>query len=313
MLHACSIKFRKNIKWKKNDTLFYCSEKSDLLLWYISLFLSGFLGGSVVNNLSTSAGDTGDTSLIPASGNLLEEKMATHSSIPAWKIPWTEEPGGLQSTRSQRVGHDWVTEHANFSPVFFFFFALMCYFCLFNILTLLFLLIYEKIYTIIISLKRSFLMTAFSSTQWMHHGMLRPPLLNIYVFSLRPLTMKSFTHKAFSVLRVVVEILGGKNILRTFIHMARFFSNGILHFEFPVAISKHPLCSKPYSLEILSQVLNRGHPKPRRRYHMKPVLHCGGSLPTQPLFLVATFWGPFPQTFGEKKRWSVRVGKAWGF
>ena len=32
--------------------------------------------------------------------------MATHSSILAWRIPWTEEPGGLQSTGSQRVGHD---------------------------------------------------------------------------------------------------------------------------------------------------------------------------------------------------------------
>ena len=36
-------------------------------------------------------------------------KMATHSSILAWRIPWTEEPGGLQSTGSQRVGHDWAT------------------------------------------------------------------------------------------------------------------------------------------------------------------------------------------------------------
>ena len=36
----------------------------------------------------------------------LEKEMATHSSILAWRIPWTEEPGGLQSTRSQRVGHD---------------------------------------------------------------------------------------------------------------------------------------------------------------------------------------------------------------
>ena len=34
----------------------------------------------------------------------LEEGMATHSSIVAWRIPWTEEPGGLQSTGSQRVG-----------------------------------------------------------------------------------------------------------------------------------------------------------------------------------------------------------------
>ena len=36
----------------------------------------------------------------------LEEDMATHSSILAWRIPWTEEPGGLQSTGAQRVGHD---------------------------------------------------------------------------------------------------------------------------------------------------------------------------------------------------------------
>ena len=37
----------------------------------------------------------------------LEKEMATHSSIFAWEIPWTEEPGGLQSIGSQRVGHDW--------------------------------------------------------------------------------------------------------------------------------------------------------------------------------------------------------------
>ena len=36
----------------------------------------------------------------------LEEEMATHSSILAWRIPWTEEPGGLQPIESQRVGHD---------------------------------------------------------------------------------------------------------------------------------------------------------------------------------------------------------------
>ena len=38
--------------------------------------------------------------------DLLEEGMATHSSILAWRILWTEEPGGLQSMGSQRVGHD---------------------------------------------------------------------------------------------------------------------------------------------------------------------------------------------------------------
>jgi len=36
----------------------------------------------------------------------LEKGMATHSSIPAWRTPWTEKPGGLQSMWSQRVGHD---------------------------------------------------------------------------------------------------------------------------------------------------------------------------------------------------------------
>ena len=36
----------------------------------------------------------------------LEKRMATHSSILAWRIPWTEEPGGLQPMGSQRVGHD---------------------------------------------------------------------------------------------------------------------------------------------------------------------------------------------------------------
>ena len=39
----------------------------------------------------------------------LEKEMATHSSILAWRISWTEEPGGLQSTGLQRVRHDWAT------------------------------------------------------------------------------------------------------------------------------------------------------------------------------------------------------------
>ena len=39
----------------------------------------------------------------------LEKGMATHSSILAWRIPWRENPGGLQSVESQRLGHDWAT------------------------------------------------------------------------------------------------------------------------------------------------------------------------------------------------------------
>ena len=43
----------------------------------------------------------------------LEEGMSTHSSILAWEIPWTKEPRGLESMGSQRVGHNWTTEHAH--------------------------------------------------------------------------------------------------------------------------------------------------------------------------------------------------------
>ena len=49
----------------------------------------------------------------------LEKKMATHSSILAWEMPWTEEPGGLQFLRSQRVRHDLVTKQQQL-PYFFF-------------------------------------------------------------------------------------------------------------------------------------------------------------------------------------------------
>ena len=42
----------------------------------------------------------------------LEEGIATHSSILAWRIPWTEEPGGLQSMQSQRVRNNWATKHS---------------------------------------------------------------------------------------------------------------------------------------------------------------------------------------------------------
>ena len=45
----------------------------------------------------------------------LEEEMATHSNILAWKIPWTEEPGGLQSKGLQRAEHDWATKHISIS------------------------------------------------------------------------------------------------------------------------------------------------------------------------------------------------------
>ena len=60
----------------------------------------------VVKNLPANAGDLRDSGLIPGWEDLLEKGMATHSSILAWRIPWTEEPGGLQSMGSQRVRPD---------------------------------------------------------------------------------------------------------------------------------------------------------------------------------------------------------------
>ena len=50
--------------------------------------------------------------------DLLEKEMATHSSTLAWKIPWTEEPGGLQSTGLQSIGHNWTTSLSFFFSFF---------------------------------------------------------------------------------------------------------------------------------------------------------------------------------------------------
>ena len=67
----------------------------------------GFPGGSVVKNPPANAGDTG---LIPGWEDPLEKEVATHSSVLAWRIPWTEEPFGLQSMGRKRLGHDLATK-----------------------------------------------------------------------------------------------------------------------------------------------------------------------------------------------------------
>ena len=63
----------------------------------------GFPGGSEVKNLPTRQ-EMQVRSLVQE--DPLEGDIATHSSILAWRIPWTEEPGGLQSTGLQRLGHN---------------------------------------------------------------------------------------------------------------------------------------------------------------------------------------------------------------
>ena len=65
--------------------------------------MSGFPGGS---DGKASACNVGDLDSIPGLEDPLEKEMATHSSVLAWKIPWTEETGRLQSIGLQRVGRD---------------------------------------------------------------------------------------------------------------------------------------------------------------------------------------------------------------
>ena len=91
-----------NLLW----ALFW-EEETTSLNTYVYL-INGFPGGSALENLPTMQ----EMWLRFLSWeDPLVEGTATHSSILAWRIPWTEEPGGLQSIGLQRVGHDWVSTH----------------------------------------------------------------------------------------------------------------------------------------------------------------------------------------------------------
>ena len=61
---------------------------------------------AVVNSVAVNTGVYVSFSILVSSGYMLEKEMATHSSVLAWRIPGTEEPGGLPSMGSHRVGHD---------------------------------------------------------------------------------------------------------------------------------------------------------------------------------------------------------------
>ena len=80
---------------------------------FITIFQTSLWASQVVlviKNLPANAGDLRDASRIPGSGRSPRGGMATLSSILTWRIPWTEEPGGLQSMGSQIVGQDWATK-----------------------------------------------------------------------------------------------------------------------------------------------------------------------------------------------------------
>ena len=74
---------------------------------FIMYVCKGFPGGAIVKNPPANAGYV---SSIPGLEDSLEKEMATHSSILAWEIPWTEKAGGLQSTGVQKSRHDLATK-----------------------------------------------------------------------------------------------------------------------------------------------------------------------------------------------------------
>ena len=94
-------------KDKETSLSFRGWEEAEILQIHDSGFIHmGLSGGSAVRNLPImpEMQETWVQSLVHE--DPLEEELATHSRILAWRIPWAEEPGGLQSVGSQRTGHD---------------------------------------------------------------------------------------------------------------------------------------------------------------------------------------------------------------
>ena len=114
-LRAESISVRPACLWRRNSAQSPCFTTSfptsawppEIWLPQITIIISlGFPGSSDGKEFAWNAGDRVRSLL---QKDLLEKEMAAHSSIPAWRTLWTEEPGKLQSIGSQRVRHEWVT------------------------------------------------------------------------------------------------------------------------------------------------------------------------------------------------------------
>ena len=93
-IHTCICTFT-NIHTHKNTMEYYSAIKNSCLMAQMVKSLSA-MHGTQVQSLGQE--------------DPLEKGMLTHSSILAWRIPWTEEPGRLQSLGSQRVGHNWTSK-----------------------------------------------------------------------------------------------------------------------------------------------------------------------------------------------------------
>ena len=77
----------------------------------------GFPCDSVIKNFPANAGATGDAGSIPGSGRSPRVGNGNLLQYSCWEIPWTEKPGRLQFTGSQRVRHSYTTEHTSMSTV----------------------------------------------------------------------------------------------------------------------------------------------------------------------------------------------------
>ena len=96
-----------DVQWGGCYTLIVCCVLGTVQnIWFCTMF--GIPGGAMVKNLPASAGDARTRVLSLCWEDPLEYEMAAPSSILAWRIPWTEEPGELQAIVWQRVRHDWA-------------------------------------------------------------------------------------------------------------------------------------------------------------------------------------------------------------
>ena len=106
------IHYSTNISWYTRNTNF--------VTYLFIKYAWGFHGGSVVKNLPAMQEMQETHSRSLGQEYPLEKGMATHSSTVVWRIPWTEEPGRLQSIESQRVGHDWSNLASTYKILFTF-------------------------------------------------------------------------------------------------------------------------------------------------------------------------------------------------
>ena len=94
-----------------NHPLFHFQSNAQQITRYSALYCD-FPGGAVGKNQPTNTGGTRGAGSIPGSGRSPEVRNGNPLQYFAWKIPWTEEPGGLQSMGLQRIGHKWAHTHS---------------------------------------------------------------------------------------------------------------------------------------------------------------------------------------------------------